>query len=114
MREPQHIIEKHWYDQWTNFIYGADQYAPDRLDNSSLFCQDGSLKSDMSFGTDFELITSTVRDYITRAYGFLHEPISIDDLRWSSEHCRLIHSVNVNLHFIRSLSPYPVIITENQ
>lgn len=22
MREPQHIIEKHWYDQWTNFIYG--------------------------------------------------------------------------------------------
>lgn len=58
-------------------VLGADQYAPDRLDNSSLFCQDGSLKSDMSFGTDFELITSTVRDYITRAYGFLHEPISI-------------------------------------
>ncbi|CEG69291.1 hypothetical protein RMATCC62417_05391 [Rhizopus microsporus] len=114
MREPQHIIEKHWYDQWTNFIYGADHYAPDRLDNSSLFGQDGSLKPDMSFGTDFELITSTVRDYITRAYGFLHEPISIDDLRWSTEHCRLIHSVNVNLHFIRSLSPYPVIITENQ
>ncbi|KAI8886768.1 hypothetical protein K501DRAFT_331057 [Backusella circina FSU 941] len=65
-----YIIDRDWFNTWTQFLsYQSDQ-LPGALDNSGLFNKDNLLlHSHLVIGHDFELVSGFVRAYIERIYG---------------------------------------------
>jgi hypothetical protein len=64
-----YIIDREWFNAWTQFLSHQSNQLPGALDNSGLFKDNLLLHSHLVIGHDFELVSGFVRAYIERIYG---------------------------------------------
>ncbi|CAO3698981.1 unnamed protein product [Rhizopus stolonifer] len=108
---PDYIIEKEWYMAWLEFIAGKSNDMPGPLKNQKLLRPDNTLNPELSLGQNFEIVPELLKRYIEKFYGISGPFISIDDLQWSPEYCKIVHKIKLRHQMQQTRFASPLILT---